>query len=218
LKQTAEASLYESDDYLDKNIPEYYADMIKGIMAKLKEKRGPHFLSDERFFGNLLSLLEKGAPALLERVLLVCNRLVLTQEEFQRSFEDELLERANIMTTYEDSNILTKDELFKQLYTRLHDHSAVQIEVFNYTQEHRYEERYFFGDFYSKFMKFALEKEQETRYFKVGCAHEKKSSGIEKLTLMGGFKLTDLMYFRNGEKYYKKYSESGYEFHAKTSA
>jgi len=215
LKQAAAESLYDSDDVLDKNIAEYYTDMIGVITAKLKEKWGPYFFSDERFFGNLLSLLENGKPkTLLERLLLVCNREVLTQEEFHRSFEDELLERANVMTRYENREILSKEDLFKQLYLRLNENSSVHIEVFNYTQEHRFEEKYFFGDFYSKFMQFALEKEHETRQCKVGCAHEKKSSGIEKLALMGGFRLKDLMYYRNGEKYYKTYAENGYELHA----
>ncbi|MBO0961664.1 hypothetical protein J1P26_18325 [Neobacillus sp. MM2021_6] len=215
LKQAAAESLYYSDDVLDKNIAEYYAGVIAQITAKLKEKRGPHFFSDERFFGNLLPLLESGNPkTLLERLLLVCNREVLTQEEFHRSFEDELLERANVMTRYENREILSKEDLFKQLYLRLHENSSIHIEVFHYTQDHRYEEKYFFGDFYSKFMKYALEKEYETRQYKVGCAHEKKSSGMEKLTLMGGFRLRDLMYYRNGEKYYKAYTENGYEFHA----
>ncbi|MEH7481731.1 hypothetical protein V7157_11750 [Neobacillus drentensis] len=215
LKQTAAESLYDSDEYLDKNIAEYYGQMISSVTAKLKEKRGPHFFSDERFFGNLLSFLENGATDLIERLLFVCNREVLTQEEFQRSFEDELLERANVMTHYDNQDVLTKEDLFKQLNTRLSENSSIHIEVFNYKQEHRYEEKYFFGDFHSKFMKFALEKEQETRHFKVGCAHEKNSSGIEKLTLMGGFKLSDLMYYQRGEKYYKAYTEKGYEFHSK---
>ncbi|WP_462410931.1 hypothetical protein [Neobacillus sp. Marseille-QA0830] len=214
LKQAAAESLYDTDDYLDKNIREYYGEMIKGITAKLKEKRGLHFFSEERFFGNLLSILENGAKALLERLLDVCNHEILTQEEFHRSFEDELLERANVMTHYDDKKVLTKEDLFKQLYRRLHDNSSIQIEVFNYSQEHRYEERYFFGDFYSKFMRYALEKEQETRLFKVGCAHEKTASGIEKLTLMGGFQLKDLMYYQKGKRYYTTYSDNGYEFHS----
>lgn len=216
LKQAAAESLHDSDDYLDKNITEYYADIIRRIFAKLKDKRGPYFFTEEHFFGNLLSLLENGAKPLLERVLLVCNRELLTQEEFHRSFEDELLERANVMTHYENRDILSKEDLFNQLYNRLHENSSIHIEVFNYTQEHRYEEKYFFGDFYSKFMKYALEKEHETRHFKVGCAHVKKSSGISKLAIMGGFKLKDLMYYRNGEKYYKAYLENGYEFHVDT--
>ncbi|WP_144554202.1 hypothetical protein [Bacillus sp. X1(2014)] len=216
LKQTAAESLYEADDYLDKNIPEYYAEIIAGITAKFREKRGAHFFSDDRFFCNLLGLLETGSKPLLERVLDVCSREVLTQEEFHRSFEDELLERANVITNYENRDVLSKSELFKQLYNRLDDQSPIHIEVFNYTQEHRYEEKYFFGDFYSKFMEFALEKEHETRQCKVGCAHEKKASGIEKLTLMGGFHLTDLMYYRNGEKYYRAYCDEGFEFHSQS--
>lgn len=216
LKQAAEESLYDSDDYLDQNIPEYYGEMITRITAKLKEQRGAHFFSDNRFFGNLILLLENGAKALLERVLHVCSREVLAQEEFHRSFEDELLERANAMTHYENRDVLSKSELFMQLYHRLDAQSPIQIEVFNYTQEHRYEEKYFFGDFYSKFMEFALEKEYETRHCKVGCAHEKKASGIEKLTLMGGFHLKDLMYYRNGEKYYKAYCKDGFQFHAES--
>ncbi|MFJ5713578.1 hypothetical protein [Neobacillus sp. NPDC093127] len=216
LKQAALESLYDADDYLDQNIAEYYGEIISAITKKLKEKRGPNFLMDERFFGNLLSLLENGTAALLERVLLLCNRNVLTQDEFHRSFEDELLERANVMTRYDNRDVLSKEDLFKQLHARLQENSAIHIEVYNYTQEHRYEERYFFGDFYSKFMKFALEKEQETRQFKAGCAHEKKSSGIEKLALMGGFQLKDLMYHRNGQRYYKAYCENGYQFHAES--
>ncbi|MCM3763532.1 tubulin-like doman-containing protein [Neobacillus niacini] len=214
LKQAAAESLYDTDDYLDKNIAEYYAGIIKTITGKLRDQRGAAILSNERFFGNLLSILEGGANALLEKLLSICNREVLTQPEFHRSFEDELLERANVASDYANQEILTKDDLFKQLYQRLYENSAIQIEVFHYSQEHRYEEKYFFGDFYSKFMNFALEKEQETRHFKVGCAHEKDSSGVEKLTLMGGFKLKDLMYYQHGERYYKTYSENGYEFHA----
>ncbi|MEH7094818.1 hypothetical protein [Neobacillus vireti] len=213
--QTAAESLYDSDDYLDKNISEFYGEIIRTITEKLKEKHGLYFLSSERFFGNLLSLLENGPKPLIERFLEICNREVLTQEEFHHSFEDELLKRANIRTRYEDQAILTKEDMFKQLYNRLHQNSAIHIEVFNYTQEHRHDEKYFFGDFYSKFMNFALEKENETRLFKVGCAHEKKSSGIEKLSLMGGFHLKDLMYYRNGEKYYNTFIQNGYEFHAK---
>ena len=215
LKQAAAESLQTADDYLDKNIPEYYAEIMTRITATLTEKRGVHFFSNDRFFGNLKGLLKNGPKALLERVLTVCSREVLTQAEFYRSFEDELLERANVMTNYENREVLSKSELFKQLYNRLDDQSPVQIEVFNYTQEHRYEEKYFFGDFYSKFMEFALEKEHETRHCKVGCVHEKKASGIEKLTLMGGFHVKDLMYYRNGEKYYHAYCKEGYQFHSK---
>ena len=219
LKQTASESLVESDDELEKNISQYYGRMIKSVTAKLKEKRGPYFFLTEPFFRNLASYLESDQPeVLLERLLLVCEREVLTQKEFHGSFEDELLDRANVITNYENREILTKEDLFKKLYHRLDERSKVHIEVFHYTQVNRYEEKYFFGDFYSQFMRYALEKEYETRLCKVGCAHEKKTSGVEKLTLMGGFTLKDLMYYRNGIKYYNKYMENGYEFHLKAEA
>lgn len=214
LKQGAAESLAEADDALDQNIAEYYGGVITGITPKLKEKYGPHFFQEDRFFGNLYDLLEKNGPrGLLERLLEVCNREVLTQEEFHRSFEDELLERANVQTRYDNQKVLSKEDLFKQLYHLLEENSAIHIEVFNYTQVHRHEERYFFGDFYSQFMGYALGKEQDARPYKAGCAHEKKSSGIEKLALMGGFRVKDLMYYRNGEKYYRAYIKNGYEFH-----
>jgi hypothetical protein len=214
LKQTAAESLFDSDDYLDKNIPEYYGDIIRTITTNLKEKHGPSFISNERFFGNLLSSLGNGENDLIERLIQICNREVLTHDDFHHSFEDELLKRANVRTRYDNEAILTKDDLFRQLYQRLHQNSVIHIQVFNYTQENRHEERYFFGDFYSKLMQFVIQKESETRHFKVGCAHEKKSSGIEKLSLMGGFKLNDLMYYQNGVKYYETYIKNGYEFHA----
>ncbi|MNG34051.1 hypothetical protein D3C84_1204490 [compost metagenome] len=44
--------------------------------------------------------------------------------------------------------------------------------------------------------------------------HERRSSGVEKLNLMGGFHLEDLMYYRNGKVYYETYLQNGYEFHA----
>ncbi|PGV51553.1 hypothetical protein [Bacillus sp. AFS037270] len=219
LKKTAADSLFDSDDDLDKNIAQYYSRVIQLITAKLKEKRGPHFFLNERFFKNLYSYLEDDQPeVLLERLLVVCDREILSQEEFHRTFEDELLERANVITDYENREILSKEELFKKLYLRLDESSSIHIEVFNYTQVNRYEEKYFFGDFYSEFMRFALEKEHDTRQWKVGCVHEKKTSGIEKLTLMGGFTLKDLMFYRNGERYYKKYTDNGYEFHSKAEA
>ncbi|MEH7250776.1 tubulin-like doman-containing protein [Neobacillus niacini] len=218
LKQTAAESLYDEDEYLGKNIPEYYKSIVHEIVNRLKEKRGPNFFSDERFFGNLLSLLDGSANGFLERLLEVCRREVLSQEEFQRSFEDELLQRANVNSVYENKDILSKDELFKHLYLNLQENAAVHIQVYNYSQEHRHEENYFVGDFYSTFMTYALEKENEASHYKVGCAHEKKSSGMEKLVLMGGFQSMDLLYYRNGERYYQAYLRNGYHLHADSSS
>ncbi|MNN91859.1 hypothetical protein D3C81_2100320 [compost metagenome] len=43
--------------------------------------------------------------------------------------------------------------------------------------------------------------------------HEQRRSGIEKLNLMGGFHLEDLLYYRNGKVYYETYAASGYRLH-----
>ncbi len=41
--------------------------VISEITAKLKEKRGPNFFTDERFFGNLLPILETGKSKLIRK-------------------------------------------------------------------------------------------------------------------------------------------------------
>ena len=217
LKQAGAASLDDADEYLCQNIPEYYTGIVSKLAKEQREKHGPGIFADDRFFGNLFRILQAGgAPSLLSRLLLVCDREILSREEFHRTFEDELLERANVRAQYDNRDILSKEDLFKQLFQRLYDHSAIQIQVYNYTQEHRYEEKYFFGDFYSQFIQYAIDKDSQSRHIKVGCVHEKKSSGIEKLSIMGGFHLKDLMYYRNGEKYYQKYQENGFEFHVES--
>lgn len=35
--------MYVSNDYLDQNISPYYADRVKAVTARLKEKQGPYF-------------------------------------------------------------------------------------------------------------------------------------------------------------------------------
>ncbi|MNC81144.1 hypothetical protein D3C75_1341830 [compost metagenome] len=43
--------------------------------------------------------------------------------------------------------------------------------------------------------------------------YEERSSGVEKLNLMGGFHLEDLMVYRNAKVYYDSYTDNGYELH-----
>ncbi|WP_043930427.1 hypothetical protein [Bacillus sp. EB01] len=208
LSQAAEESLHEADQYLGKNVPEYYESVVGSIVKRLNERRGPSFLGQERFFGRL----DDGLEAFMERLLAICSEEILAEEEFHRGFEDELLERANAKTEYGNRDILSKEDLFKELYKRLLSQSAVQIEVQS-MQSHKYEEKYFFGDFYSSFVKYAVGKESDLRQYKVGCIHEKKSSGIAKLSLMGGFRSSDLMYWRNNMKYYEGYQKMGFGLH-----
>lgn len=40
-----------------------------------------------------------------------------------------------------------------------------------------------------------------------------RKSVIEKLQLMGGFRLQDLVFTKSAERYYEAYKEDGYTFH-----
>ncbi|MNE73191.1 hypothetical protein D3C80_1691880 [compost metagenome] len=70
-----------------------------------------------------------------------------------------------------------------------------------------------FGDYTSEFVQHIFRADESSRIYKLGCVHEKRSSGVEKLNLMGGFHLEDLMYYVNGKVYYETYLQNGYEFH-----
>lgn len=213
IKEAAIDSLNEADDYIGKNVREYYEGIVSAILVRIQNKWGQGFFADDRFLGRILDLLDKGSTTFLDRVLQICTSEILTQEEFNKTFEDELFERSNVKTHYDNRDVLSREEIFKQLYKRLDEYSAVQIEVYNYTHKHRYEEKYFFGDYTSDFLKYAFDRENQSRHYKVGCVHEKKTSGIEKLRIMGGFQITDLMFFRNNLKYYEAYLENGFMLH-----
>ena len=44
--------------------------------------------------------------------------------------------------------------------------------------------------------------------------HEPKNGGVEKLALMGGFRIEDTLVYRNGKKVYDSYVDNGFQFHA----
>jgi hypothetical protein len=137
----------------------------------------------------------------------------LTAAPFKQTFAEELLRRANVTIDYSNQEVLSRDELFKKLYRTLEEHAGIHIRLLDYTHKHRYEEKYFFGDATSEFMRYALNEEETSRIYKLGCVHEKRSSGVEKLNIMGGFCVEDLMYYRNGKMYYESYAQNGYLFH-----
>ncbi|MDZ7542386.1 transcription initiation factor TFIID, partial [Clostridium perfringens] len=124
-----------------------------------------------------------------------------------------LLHRANVTVEYSNRQVLSKDELCKMLYRRLEEQAGIHVRLLDYTHEHRYEEKYFFGDNTSEFVRYALGADETSRIYKLGCVHEKRSSGVEKLNMMGGFHLEDLMFYRNGKVYYEHYVQNGYTFH-----
>lgn len=213
LREAAEERIAAADEYIGQNVMEYYGKVTEALIADLEAKRGRDVWFEERYMGDINRLAAEGNERLLQRLMEVCHALLLTAEPLRLPFEEELLQRANVTITYGDKNVLTRDDLFRRLYRTLEDQAVVRIRVFDYTQEHRYEEKYFFGDHYSAFMDYAAHAEETSRIYKLGVVYEERSSGVEKLNLMGGFHLEDLMVYRNGKVYYESYTENGYELH-----
>lgn len=214
LKSAALHSIRMADDYIGQNIFDYYERVTDTLMKEIEDKRGAAVFFEERYVGSVTELLDQGDDKLAERLIDVCRKHLLTAEPFAQTFEEELLLRANVSVAYTNRKALSRDELFNRLYRTLEDNASINIRLLDYTHEHRYEEKYLFGDGESEFIRYALGVDETSRIYKLGCVHEKRSSGVEKLNLMGGFHLEDLMYYRNGKVYYETYLQNGYEFHA----
>ncbi|MGG6309458.1 transcription initiation factor TFIID [Paenibacillus macerans] len=213
LHDTARSSIETADDYIGQNIMEYYERVTADIMEQWESKRGKQAFFADGTMGDSRRLLEQGIEGLADRLIEVCRMAVLSSPMFSRTFEEELLQRANVTVEYGNKSVLTKEELFKKLYRTLEENAAIQLRLYDYTQEHRYEEKYVFGDFTSEFVQHIFRADESSRIYKLGCVHEKNSSGVEKLNLMGGFHPEDLMYYVNGKVYYETYAKNGYEFH-----
>lgn len=210
-----ESYLNKEDEYLGQNIRDYYEIVVKNLIQSLKEKYGDDFYFEQKFEGNTWDISKFGPDNLIQRLIKVCCRHILTSEEFEKSFEDELLKRANMNIKYYDKReILSKRELFKELYDILENNAKINIYVLNFTMRCRYEEKYLFGNYESDFVKYAFAADKGIRTYKLGCVHEKRTSGIEKLNLMGGFSIKDVIYAKNCVKYYDTYLKQGYKLHA----
>lgn len=213
LRSLALASTQRSSEAIDQNIMEYYRTVTEAVMQDIQTRRGAGIFASERFMGSLSDLLRQGGAAVIRRLIDVCRRELLTAEPFALPFEEELLRRANVAAAYENREIVSKEELFKRLYLSLENGATINVRLFEYTQEHRHEEKYFFGDSASEFLRYALTVDETTRIYRLGFVHEQRRSGVEKLNLMGGFHLEDLLYYRNGKVYYETYVQNGYRLH-----
>ncbi len=218
LKESALQSIRLADREMGQNLFDYYEKATMAAMTVLEDKRGKAVWFEEAFIGEVDKLLALGEDRLLARLIDVSRTQLLTSEPFNRSFEDELLLRANVSVAYGSQETVTKDELFRRLYRMLEEQAVINIRLLDYTHEHRYEEKYLFGDRDSEFIRYALGVDETTRIYKLGCVDEKRSSGVDKLNLMGGFHIEDLMYYRNGKLYYEAYVQNGYDFHALDSS
>ncbi|WP_262677710.1 transcription initiation factor TFIID [Paenibacillus sp. J5C2022] len=214
LKKEAQHSIAQGDGYIGQNVFDYYERVTAEVIRELEEKRGGQVLFEERYIGHVLELLEQGEAALVERLIAVCRRDILTSAKFSLAFEEELLQRANVSVAYDNRRALPKEELFRQLYRMLEEHATIHIRLFDYTHKNRYEEHYMFGDRESEFIRYALHTGDSARIHKLGCLHEERRSGVERLHLMGGFHLEDLLYYRHAKPFYEAYVQDGYKFHA----
>lgn len=213
IKEAAQDSIRQADDYIGQNLMAYYELVTAAAMEDFEKKRGAYAFFEERYVGDVAVLLNAGPDQLLKRLVQVCEQEILTQQPFKLAFEEELLQRANVAVEYHNKEVLAKDDLFKKLYRTLEDHAGIRIRLLDYTHKHRYEEKYFFGDTRSEFVRFAIQADETSRIYKLGAVHENRKSGVEKLNLMGGFQLKDLLFYRNGKVYYDSYQEHGYVLH-----
>jgi len=210
--QIAHRESEASGDYLGRNLKEYYGKQVERIIALLAAGRGAEFFLTERYFGDIAALLAAGRDKVLARLIEIGRRDVFTDAVFTQPFETELLERANVNAGFaEGAELLSREELYKDLFLRLAGGAAVRLALFHSTQKHRYEESYYFGDADSELIRYCLSRGDRTG--QLGCVHERKTSGIDKLAIMGGFRLSDVMFWRNGRKYYDSYVDNGFQFH-----
>ncbi len=201
----------QQNEYIAQNIREYYTVITKKIVNKLSERYGEDFYFQDKFLGDI-NQTSDDKEQLIKKLCDICNKYVLCEAEFSKSFEDELNERANVSIEFIDNNVLSKDELYKRLYGILEENSFVKAYIMNYNVN-KYEEKYFFGDYSSDFIKYAVSVDKEGRSCNIGYVHEKRASGIEKLNLMGGFTLGDVMYIKNSARYYNSCIDNKYMLH-----
>ena len=213
LKDLMEETDKFKEAYLVQNVNEYYERLVHYKLAEVRKARGEHFLLEEKGIGNIASVLGQSREQFLERLFTVQEKYILADEKlFGLSFEEELLARANMLIDYEDKAVAAKSELYHMLYLSLEENSNPCVYLDAINTNHRYEEKYFMGDRKSEFMVYAYEKDKTSRNYKLAYMNDQRKSGLEKLQLMGGFTVNELIFTRTAERYYEAYLKEGYIF------
>lgn len=208
-----EAERYE-EEYLVQNVREYYERVVEKQLENLQSVKGMHFLQDTKYIGPSNQLLEGTKEEIIEKIGHIAEEEFLREEKyFNISFEEELLARANMLVAYEDTEVAAKSELYKLLYESLEENSTPCVYLDTTLASHRYIEKYFFGNRQSEFIDYAYKRDQSSRSYKIGTINDKRKSVIEKLQIMGGFRLEDLVYSKSATRYYEAYKEKGYHLH-----
>lgn len=212
IKKYEDEIIKYQDEYAAQNVKVYYTNVVNEIIHKLEKKYGEAFYFEKKYIGSLSENLKTGREELLVKIAEFCNKYVLAEQEFHKSFEDEFNERANVNVEDLNTKVLSKEELYRKLYDTLDINSALKSYLMNYDVK-GYQEKYFFGDYSSDFIKYAFDFDRKTRNYKIGYVHERRSSGIEKLNLMGGFGAKDIIYVRTAIDFYNHCIENGYMLH-----
>lgn len=212
IKGYEENTIKHQDEYTAQNVKAYYTNVVNNIVDKLEKDHGEAFYFGDKYIGNLSEVIKKGKENVITKIAQFCSKYILMEHQFSKSFEEEFNERANINVSDLDNKVLSKDELYRKLYSILDNNSAIKSYLMNYDVK-GYQEKYFFGDYSSDFIKYAFDFDRKTRSYKIGYVHEIRSSGIEKLNLMGGFGAKDIIYVRTGIDFYNYCLENGYKLH-----
>jgi hypothetical protein len=197
-----------ADRLMGQNIDEYYKGVVKEIISELAGSWGDNFYFNERFIGQVFD-----SSAIINRLIDNCNKYILNSPRFMEPFVNELLHRANVVSEYENKEVLTQEELFNNLFALLEKNAKVSIYIINFAARHRYEEKYFFGNYMSPFIQYAFKVDGSSRTYKLGCVNENKASSIQKLNLMGGFTIDSVVYAKNCFKYYTIFKNEGFKLH-----
>lgn len=209
-----EANRYE-EEYLVQNVKEYYEKVVLERLETLKKAKGEHFLQEDKYMGTCDKVLSESEECIIEKVCHIAEEEFLKEEKyFNGTFEEELLARANMLVEYEETDVAAKSQLYELLYESLEENSKPCVHIDTTLAPHRYVEKYFFGNRQSEFIEYAYKRDQSSRNYKIGTVNDKRKSVIEKLQLMGGFKLSDLVFTRSAQRYYEAYKEKGYKFHS----
>lgn len=212
VKDNEDEIIKSQDEYTGQNINAYYENLVNSIITEMENSQGEGFYFNDKYIGNICEILKEGKDALLQKLIQFCSKYILSNEEFYKAFEEEFNKRANVDVVDSNNSVLSKEELYRKLFNILEDNSAVKAYIMNYDVR-AYEEKYFFGDYESSFIKYAFHFDRNTRNYKIGYIHEKRASGIEKLSLMGGFTAKDVVYIKNAFECYKYCLEKGYKLH-----
>ncbi|ADK13654.1 MULTISPECIES: hypothetical protein [Clostridium] len=212
IKSCENKVIEKQDKYTAQNVRAYYKNVVNDILDKLEKNFGKAFYLEDKYLGNTVENLKESDEKFLGKIIYFCTKYILSEDQFKKSFEEEFNERANVNVPNLETKVLSKEELYRKLYDMLDKNSALKIYIMNYDVK-PYMEKYFFGDYSSDFIKYAFDFDRKTRNYKIGYIDEIKSSGIEKLNLMGGFGAKDIIYVRNSMEFYNYCMENGYLIH-----